>query len=151
METKQTQPIDVIAINKKATLKTIFADIGNLPEQLEADVKAQGLETDGPMIFVYRGCSGDMESPFDLEITQPVKSTSAYRGNFQTSTLPPFKCVERTYKGNIMEIGPKGYEPFITDLENQGLTMTDQAREIYTLYEGPESENNVTELQIGVK
>ena len=41
METKQTQPIDVISLSKKATLNTIMADIGNLPEKLMEDVAKQ--------------------------------------------------------------------------------------------------------------
>lgn len=150
METKQTQPIDVIALSKKAKLSTIMDDIGQLPEALLADITQQALEPSGPMIFVYRGCTGDMDQPFDLEITQPVKSTEGYSGDYQITTLETFKCVERTYKGNIHDMGSKGYEPFISDLEKQGFNLTDECREVYTLFEGPESENNLTELQMGV-
>ncbi|MCG8670086.1 MAG: hypothetical protein MI867_11775 [Pseudomonadales bacterium] len=150
METKQTQPVNVIAVSKQATLKTIMADIGDLPEKLMADVNQQNLEMDGPMIFVYEGCTGDCESPFELKITQPVKNSSDYKGAYEVTTLEPFKCVERTYQGNMNDMGSKGYDPFIADIEKSGLTMTDQCREIYTLFEGPDSDSNLTELQMGV-
>lgn len=151
METKMTQPVDVISVTTKSTLNTIFEDIGDLPDKLESDIQSQGVEMDGPMIFVYRGCNGEMDNEFELEISQPVKNPKTYKGQYQVNRLEPFKCVQTTYKGSLMDLGPKGYEPFIAEINQQGLTMTDQSREIYTRYDGPTAETNITELQIGIQ
>ena len=149
METKLTQPVEVISVSTKVTLKTIMQDIGTLPEELLQDMQNQDVVADGPMIFVYRGCS-DCEQPFDLDITQPVASSDNYKGKYEAKTLEPFKCVERTYNGSMHEMSAKGYEPFMADVEKSGLNLSDQCREIYTFYEGPDSDNNITEIQLGI-
>ena len=150
METILTQPIQVISLNKKATLSTITEDIGNHPETVMEEVSKSGLEAVGPMIFVYRNCTEDMSAPFDLEMTQPVKTIDGYQGKLTAGTLEPVKCLERTFKGSLKDLGEKGYMPFIGDIQEQGFQMTDQCREIYTQYESFESENNIVQLQMVV-
>ncbi|MCG8312225.1 MAG: hypothetical protein MI976_03330 [Pseudomonadales bacterium] len=150
MDIKTTDALNVIAINTDATLDTIMEDIGNLPEQLMADIESQALVPAGPMIFVYSGCDGNPESQFQLSITQPVTNHAQYQGKYQASQLEPFKCVERSYHGSLHDIGPKGYEPFIAEIMQAGLQIKDECREIYTLYECQESEKNITEIQMGI-
>ena len=150
MQTIMTKPIQVVSLSKKATLSTITEDIGNHPETVMNDVANSGLEPDGPMIFVYRNCTEDMSAPFDLEMTQPVKSIEGYGGKLTATTLEPVNCLERTFKGSLKNMGDKGYMPFISDLQAQGFQMTDQCREIYTQYESYESENNIVEIQMVV-
>ncbi|WP_250656317.1 hypothetical protein [Alkalimarinus coralli] len=151
MELQKSSGIEVIALAKKATLTTIMQDIGRSPELLLEDIQQQGVRPEGPMIFVYRGCDGDMEKPFDLQICQPVKAADQYSGQYEKTELEPFQYVERRYVGKMADMGAKGYEPFIADVEKSGLKMGTQCREIYTQYIGPDSEENITELQLGIQ
>jgi len=47
-------------------------------------------------------------------------------------------------------MGPKGYEPFLQKIAQQGLITGDTCREVYENWEGPESQDNKIRLQIGV-
>jgi len=150
MEAKETTTVKVISLSKKATLKTIVDDIGCSPDQLMADLEKNGVETEGPMIFVYRNCADDMDKPFDLEIAQPVKASCDYQGEFDINELEPIKYVEKTYCGSLANLGSQGYEPFIEDIQKSGLQLSNQCREVYHRYEGFESEGNITEIQMGI-
>lgn len=150
MELLQSPVISVISLTKKATLSTIMQDIGSSPESLLEDIQLQGAKPEGPMIFVYRGCEGDMQKPFDLQICQPVNAGDHYGGQYEKTELEPFKYVERRYLGKMTDMGTKGYEPFIADVEKAGLTIDTQCREVYTQFVGPDSDENITELQLGI-
>lgn len=149
--TKLTEEKKVISITKQATLQNITEVIGCHPEEIMADIAKYGLEPDGPMIFVYRNCSCDMEAPFDMEISQPVKSFDGYTGSLDQNTLEQINVVESQYRGSLADMGPKGYEPFMAQIQKAGIQVTDQCLEIYTHYEAFDSDNNVVEIQMGVQ
>lgn len=150
MNHQLSQAIDVVSIHLQTSLATLLNDIGNLPEALMADLAEKGIDMQGPMIFIYRNCTGDMSKPFDLEIAQPVAKATVYEGPYQRGTLEPFTYVERRFKGSLEHIGPQGYEPFIADLQAAGFTLSDQCREVYTQYEGYDAASNLTDIQMGI-
>ncbi|ARU54217.1 MAG: GyrI-like domain-containing protein [Pseudomonadales bacterium] len=150
MQPQRSEPITVIALDTTATLQSIQQDIGSLPETLLADIQAQGITPAEPMIFVYQGCDGSVDKPFQLRICQPVTNKIDYQGQYQRTELEPFDYVQQRYIGKCSEMGHKGYEPFIAAVQKAGLQLTDQCREIYTEFFGVESNDNVTDIQLGV-
>ncbi len=150
MNTSTSQPIQAVSTRIKTTMGTMLKDIGTLPEELMSDLETNHIKTAGPMIFVYRNCSCDTNAPFDLEIAQPVAPGQSYQGKYEASCLEPFTYLERRFSGSLEKLGAEGYEPFIADIQKAGFTLSDQCREVYTAFQGYDSADNITEIQLGV-
>ncbi|OUS27364.1 hypothetical protein A9Q99_15290 [Gammaproteobacteria bacterium 45_16_T64] len=150
MKPQQSDAIPVISTKTRTTLKSLMQDIGNLPLDIEKDVEEGAVTQVGPMIFVYRGADGNPDTVFELEIAQPVESTQTYKGKFDASSLEPITYIERRFTGSFVDIGSKGYEPLINDILKAGHAMAGQCREVYTHWVNPESDENITELQIAI-
>lgn len=153
MDIQQSTPITTVSTDLKATLANVSERIGTLPENLFADVEAQGLEPAGPMIFDYRGVDGNPDTEFDLTIALPVQlpSSNEYNGKYATRTLPAIDYVERVYKGPVSRISESAYGPFYADLGKTSMTLTGELREIYRHWVDVDSEENETAIQVGVK
>ena len=153
MDIKQSLPTVTVSTDVKATLNDISECVGNLPENLYADVAAQGLEPAGPMVFAYRGVDGNPNTAFDIDIALPVRLSSPedYKGNYSIKTLSPFDYVERIHQGSVKNIGAEAYGPFYVDLGKAGMPLTGELREVYSHWVDADSEENVTAIQIGVK
>ncbi len=114
-----------------------------------AEAERLGLEKTGPMEFIYFGATADMEKEFTLQIAFPVKNTKALDNDFKFRQSPDFKCLKKNFKGTMADLG-KEYEPMYEYIWNNSLKPSGEIREIYHLFEFPDSPNNVTEIQIGL-
>lgn len=150
MKPQQSNTIPVISTKVRTTLNNLMQDIGTLPMDIENAVETSTVAQAGPMIFVYRGADGNPDTEFELEIAQPVASTAEYKGKFDTNTLEPITYIERRFTGAFDKIGSHGYEPLINDIMKAGHAMAGQCREVYTHWVNPESDENITELQIAI-
>jgi effector-binding domain-containing protein len=150
MEIKNVDPKTVFYHREKATLKTI-SDIANreIPKLMEEAQKLR-LQEVAPMEFHYFGCDDDPEAEFDVEIAMVVeKPVEAYDGKYHFKSTDAFKCATTLHKGNINTIG-KTYEAFMPEIFKSGAQLGSETREVYTVWESPESDKNITEIQVGL-
>ncbi|MGL1933407.1 MAG: hypothetical protein OCD01_00230 [Fibrobacterales bacterium] len=148
---KTTESLTLITTTTTATLKTLIAAIGTLPEQLMQDIQDAGIAITGPALFEYIGCSEDIDKEFTLNICFPVASGTTYAGNYTLVTTEPFICLETEYKGTLADLGSKGWAPFMQGIMKDGTPLTDISREVYVKWDGPESSDNVVLLQMGIQ
>jgi len=104
----------------------------------------------GPCIFVYRGMTEDMSKPFKLEIGWIVSDKTKDQGELKVQKTEPFKCASVIITGPVANI-PRAYEKVMPAIGAAKLTPTGENHELYLFWEGPDSPNNIVQLQVGVK
>lgn len=153
MQIHTSNAVSVISIEMQTKLNDIVKDVGELPEKLSGDLISAGIIPTGPMQFLYDGITEDPEAPFQLRIALPVSKAQAegYRGPHRVDRLEPFQFVETVLHGDIAQLEKKAYIPLQTEIHKAGLAMTGQGREVYQNYDGPQSPDNETRVQLVVK
>ncbi len=104
----------------------------------------------GNLCFSYVGASGDMTKEFTLKVGYPVKPGTVAPDGFTVVDVPEYKCATLVMFGPMSNMG-KAYETLYSELLQNGLVPSGDSREYYLYWEGPQSENDVTLLQVGVK
>jgi len=153
MTIQTSNSVSVIAIALRTTLANITKDVGELPNQLAAELIPAGIMPTGPMMFLYDGVTPDPNNEFDLRIALPVSTDDAarYKGPYKSQRLEPFHFVETVLYGDIAQLGPKAYEPLLANIGKARMPMTGFAREVYQNFVDLESDDNETRVQVGVQ
>lgn len=110
------------------------------------ETKQQNIEIIGANQWNYLGTDGSLDTPFTLELAFPVKEAGT-EGKFKFKTLPAFNCLSVTHRGSWDTLKDL-YETTIPEMISRGMTLTGNCREIYLQVSGPNSSENVTEVQI---
>jgi hypothetical protein len=143
----QTPAMWVISHTIVSTLNSITQDIGNLPEQLCAELASLEIPMVGPITMEYRGCTEDPNATFDLEIACPVAESTVYQGKYAFKQWEAFKGVEDLYEGTLQDLGAHGWEPFMQNFFRSGLQMGLRSREVYERFEMNATSGNRILLQ----
>lgn len=149
MKKKTVSPMTVIKYSMKTSLRTFHQDIDGIPREIEEKAAELGLETTGPHTWVYFGANGDIDNPFVLDITVPVKEAKGDGGKFRFEELPEFDCVVTEHKGPWSDL-EKVYRQFVPEILKSGNQMSGFSREVYHVVDLENQENCVTEIQIGI-
>jgi effector-binding domain-containing protein len=105
----------------------------------------------GPELFVFHGIDpADLSKPFTLDIGVPVEEGTPTFGDFHVRRTEVFHCATVLYTGPIAEIG-NAYEKLGPAIRAAGLAPTGQSREAYLYWEGPDSANNVVQIQMEIR
>ncbi len=124
--------------------------VKTLTELMEA-AKENKVGLHGPVIHYYYGAPHrDPEKRFNMETGFFVPAESPAVGTFKPRELPTFKCATILYIGPATRIGD-AWQELYRSIRDQGLTPTDEERELYLYWEGVNSPNNVVQVQLGVK
>ncbi|AMC34428.1 hypothetical protein VN23_07345 [Janthinobacterium sp. B9-8] len=150
MEIQQTDVTPVIFTSKQLCLRDIGVFAAEQTPLLFAEIARHQLGINGPCIFVYYQVPQDAQSLFTLDICIPVSHPDAYAGDFACKTLAPIVCAVRHYQGPLTDLFNVGYAPLITEIQQSGRAFSGESREIYHLWESPESNNNQIEIQFGL-
>lgn len=149
MEIKTCDAQPALCLRLNTQLSTLPQDVADHPERLYQAVTNAKLEPTGPMVFVYRDMSDDMEAPFELEIALPVASTAHYEGEATATTLDKLRYVETVHTGDLRQLGDT-YQTFFAQLGSAGLAPAKETREVYTHFVDSNSADNVTHIQVGI-
>ena len=102
-----------------------------------------------PPEFIYFNASEDLEKPMQLVIGIPARTHCPPEEDFFFMETLPFECISVEYKGPMSGIG-RAWVDLVEKVLSEGYLLGNQGREIYREWISFESEDNVTELQIGV-
>ncbi|WP_136808576.1 hypothetical protein [Desulfosediminicola flagellatus] len=117
-------------------------------ELMYDDMENAGIEITGPPEFQYYNVDPTGEKPFQLIIALPVAEQKE-AGSFFFMQSEPFPCLSIDYKGAMAGIGDAWME-LASKAVSESYLLANQGREVYKEWEGTESVNNLTELQIGI-
>ncbi|NHQ85458.1 GyrI-like domain-containing protein [Iodobacter sp. HSC-16F04] len=150
MKTKQTHAIPVVFTSKQLCLADVGAFATEQTPLLIAEIERNQLGFNGPCIFVYYQVPQDARSLFTLDICFPVCRPQAYAGDFACKTLAPIDCAVRHYQGPLADLFNEGYAPLIAEIKQSGRAFSGESREVYHLWESPQSNQNQIEIQFGL-
>lgn len=150
MEIRQVPSKLLYCAEKVLTIPEIAEFSAATMDSLCQDAALSRLEIIGPPEFLYLNCGEDMETPFQLMITVPVNAQKpSANGQFFFMETMPFNCVSTDYKGPMTGIG-EAWGNFVREIMGKGYLMSNEGREVYKQWVSFESEENVTELQMGI-
>lgn len=149
---KDDPPAIFIASRHRTTIPQIARIAGdeNAPGKLIDAARSAGIPLAGPSTFIYYGADGNPNTEFDLLIAFPIASRpSSVPSGFEVIESPAFHCISVDYIGSMPNI-MTGYGVLMQAIGSQGLRPTGEGREIYKTWVEYNSDENVTELQIGI-
>jgi predicted transcriptional regulator YdeE len=150
LETKVVSPKTYLYHEGRTTLKQLMAYANPVVYDFYEQLKNSDLEPEGPLEFIYLGASDDMEKEFTLLVAMPVKEEKPVGNGYQFKKTDSFKCVSHVYKGDINEIG-HAYNSIYQQLAEKKVEPVDEIREVYQHWVNPGSEENITEIQVGIQ
>ena len=100
----------------------------------------------GPYVFTYHGASSDPNKQFTLDIGVIVKDGNAKPDGIQLIKVGPLHCATVVYSGPAAQL-PQAYGKLYGEIGRRSLQPTDICREVYLYWEGPNSVNNLIQLQ----
>ena len=152
METKLIEPKKVVAGSFQTTLNKMNEEVNPFIEKLMTALEQAGLKPSGPMEFIYKGATSDMDKSFLLEIAQPVTGDSKIGSisEFKLKETSAFTCVEHRYKGKMGGI-MKTYEQLFASISKESIAPTDEVREVYQNWVSLSSDQNIVDIQIGIQ
>lgn len=127
----------------RLTIPQIGEQAAQAYESMRAEAKARQLVINGPAIFVARSMPKDAHTEFELAFCLPVDGDDL-------PILPAFRCACFMFEGPLDRLFTHGYQTLLRSIEDAGLTPSDESREVYHEWYGPESDKNRIEIQIGV-
>ena len=140
----------VVSAHDDVTIPEIPAIARNEADQMIAVLGEEGIVAAGLMNFIYRGADGTKTTRFRLELALPIaKRPASVPEPYELMQAPAFRCVATDYVGSMEDI-QSGYALLFAAMARHGLRRTEESREIYKHWVGYESDDNVTELQLGV-
>lgn len=149
MRVQTIAPITYLHDSDRTSFQDIAKRIDRTLPNLTRAVDEGKIHPKGPVIFVYRDMT-DLSKPFTLDIGMPVAENGAAPEGFSVTRLTEFKCATILYSGPVGGIG-KAYEKLMSQITAANLEPVAGSREFYLYWEGPESVNNVVQIQIGIK
>jgi effector-binding domain-containing protein len=147
MEIKEINPMTVFYRTVQTTLSEMMQYVMTTPLEMYQEAMKEGLKISGPQVWIYHGMDGNPNTKFTLEIALPI--IKPIKNNLQIKELPAFKCATIIHKGDWGNL-KNSYEKIISEIYSSGNSMNKICREVYAHVETPESENNITEIQIGI-
>jgi len=148
-EQKQVPANLYLSAKTSLTLSDIPAYADSIIPKLYEEAEALCLDITGASEFIYMGSDGCEDTVFELLIVLPIKARREQPVAFSYFESAPFTCACLDYRGSMADIGT-GWGRLMDSVMQSGLSVTDQCREVYTTWLGFDSEENITELQVGV-
>lgn len=147
MEIKQVKQTKVFGKEIKTSLAKIAEHVKVLPESIASDMIQKGMSIEGPQVWIYNGADGNPDTEFDLLVGFPVAQDKMDK---DITALEDFKCATTIHKGDWANF-QQAYCAIIGEITQNGYQMTGECREVYHKVDFENVENNLTEIQIGVK
>ncbi|HTF82322.1 MAG TPA: GyrI-like domain-containing protein [Cytophagales bacterium] len=149
MEQKLEKPKNFFYHEGRTTLKEIgsYSDV-KIPRLLE-NVAKQGIKVNGPMEFIYIGATGDENQEFLLQIALPIEEDLSALAPYKIRKSSEFKCLSLELKGSLEALHPT-YDKAFAYIQQNRMIPSGEIREVYHVYKDFTSDENITEIQIGI-
>ncbi len=150
METKLIPSKNYLCYTTQTTLNKLHEFADQAVDGVYEAVAKGGLKAVGPMEFIYFDCSNDRDKEFTLEIALPVETGMEFKSEIhKIKKIETFKCLSHTHNGDLLNL-PGIYQQLFEKVYKSGIKPTNQVREVYKSFSGMESNDNITEIQIGI-
>ena len=135
---------------QETTIGELGQVIPGMLQKLQEAIDSGEVKVTAAPLFIYDGTTGDMSKPFQLLVGFPVREGTKAPDGLQVKQLEPYHCATAIYSGAMEHVG-EAYQKVFTDLFAAGLKPTGGSREMHMYFEGPESPNNIFQIQVAVQ
>jgi effector-binding domain-containing protein len=127
----------------------ISASGKKIMDKLMPFMEKRGIAVGGPCVWAYKHIG---KGRVRLRAGFPVAKGTGIKGKsaFAVSEEPAWECYATEYAGS-MDLIPQAWDEFTDKVKQKGLKPKNINREIYHKWIGPDSPDNITELQVQVK
>lgn len=143
MNIHKTKTVKVLQRMVRTTIPQIGEQATKAYESMHAEAQERQLVINGAPIFVAQSMPQDAHTDFELTLCLPVEGKDL-------PTLPGLRCACFMFEGPLDKFFTHGYQTLLHDMRNAGISPSNQSREIYHAWYGPDSDKNRIEIQIGV-
>jgi len=150
MRIQQLPAASYFYLSTRTTLRDIGSAVEPMIDKLQSAAAQGRVSFAGPANFVYHGVTEETDKPFDLEVGYAVGPNVRPFDDFKVRTLQPFHCATNIYNGPIDSIG-KAYDKLIGQMIDAHVSPGEESRELYLLWAGARSSNDVVQVQIGIR
>jgi effector-binding domain-containing protein len=140
----------ILFASRETTFDKLLDTINDILPKLMAAVRENKTPVAGSVIFIYHGVNPTDNKPFTLDIGIVVEADAKAAGDFKVKKLEPFRCDTILLSGPVSAIG-QAYEKLMPAVMAKKHEPIGEVREAYLYWEGPESANNVVQIQMGIK
>jgi effector-binding domain-containing protein len=151
MRVQEFDALPYAYVSAETTLAGLAETIPQLIDRLESAMASGGMDTVGPVVFVYHGFGGEANRSFKLDVgvlAEKVEGKNAPDMTF--GTLEPLEVATIIYTGPVTQL-QGAYQKLFGQIAEEKLVPSGVVREFYLYWEGPDSENNVVQIQAGLK
>jgi effector-binding domain-containing protein len=147
----QSMPaVTVLILSDQTTMGQIGDTIRALMAKFGDAEKAGKFRPRAAPIFIMHGMTPDPSKTFTLDVVFPVADDTKAFEDFQVKKLDTFKCAVVIYSGATKTLG-QAFAAVYEDAMTAGLQPTGELREEQLKWEGANSPNNVTMIELGVQ
>ncbi|GEM_PF-1601178 len=132
---------------KETDYKGVSVNGGKIMDKLMIFMKKNKVEILGPCVWAYKHLG---KGKVRLRAGFPVAKGTAAKGILHVSEEPAWECMSTQYAGSMEKI-PEAWDEFTAKVKKAGHKPMNINREVYHKWIGPESPDNLTELQVQVK
>lgn len=150
MRVQEFKPRTYLSLRMQTTLEHIGPAVTQAVNQIKDLMRDAKVQPAGPGMLIYHGVTQNPTAPFELQVGYIVADETKDIGEARVQKLEPFRAAVVLYSGPIKQVGEAWRQAYESVFEN-GMTPSGEAREVYFHWEGPDSPNNVHQIQVGVK
>jgi effector-binding domain-containing protein len=140
----------ILFASRETTFDKLLDTINDILPKLMAACRENKTPVAGSVIFIYHGVNPTDNKPFTLDIGIVVEPEAKAAGDFKIRKLERFKCDTILLSGPVSAMS-QAYEKLMPAVMAKKHEPVGEVREAYLYWEGPESPNNVVQIQIGIK
>jgi len=139
----------VLYSTHRITLKDLNTLVGTVLKDLYKEAISNDVFVSGPCYWIYYGMDGQPDTVFTLDIAIPIQG-SLNSARFASKELPAFKSVSHVHEKDWSTLSDC-YGQIMQFVSSNQVEMTGECREIYWNIDFEHPENNLTEVQVGVR
>lgn len=141
----------VLFIGRELSIPEIADQASVCCAKIIGAVEYLGLEVVGPWVFVSHKIPNNSNDRFRIEFCLPVQGNLEKQiEGVRYQLLPALHCIYEDYRGPISDLFSHGYAKLVEGARAAGCRLTDESREVYHNWQGPDSLDNHIELQFGI-
>lgn len=149
MRVQTVQPLNYLYVPVRSSFQDLPQTAGPIVATLRQPGPARAAIA-GPCLFIYHDPSENPSKPCDMEIGHPVRDDTSAPGGLRLRHLPAFRCATVVYRGSLRNLD-QAYARLIPEVIAAGYIPSEESRESYLVWEGPDSPGNVVQVEVGIR
>ena len=150
MRIKEVPEKQFFCVKKELLITEVQAFAAETFPELVRKATQLRLGQKGPLALTISGYQGDPAKSFTAEVDFPyAEKNDDYKGAYSYRTAPKFKCASMIFQGPVGGTGAS-WGKLVQAAISAGHQPTGESREVFLDFVGPDSTENIIELQLGI-